>query len=471
MKELLDRETPSTSQTAPHRPRIGWYRWVICGLLFFATTINYMDRQVLGVLKTTLMGDFQWSEIHYARVILAFQFAYAFGYVLGGRLMDRIGVRKGFALAVVVWSAAAMAHGLVRPLVDFGLPWLETALAGLGLGGLTATMLSAVGFGTARCALGLSEGGNFPASIKTVGEWFPKQERALATGIFNAGSNVGAILVPLVVPWITFRWGWPTAFYATGALGFVWLVAWLLIYRSPEEDPRVSPAELAYIRSDPADPPSRIPWLQLLRYRQTWAYTIAMFLVSPVWWFYLYWAPGFLHDQHGIDLMNIGLPLVTIYLLADVGSIGGGWLSSWLIKRGATINFARKMTLLACALCVVPVCMASVVTTVWSAVILIGLAAAAHQGFSANLYTIVSDTVPRKAVSSVVGIGGMAGAFGGMLMAEFVGQVLNLTKTLSGRPNYLVLFIVAASAYLLALAIIHLMLPRLEVMNEEKVRV
>jgi ACS family hexuronate transporter-like MFS transporter len=438
----------------------GWYRWVICGLLFFATTVNYIDRQVIAVLKAdTLMPEFGWTEVDYSRIVFAFQLAYALGYVLAGRMMDWIGVRRGFTIAVVLWSVAAMAHGLVRELVDFGLPWLQTVFDGTLLGALTATGLSVVGFSTARFGLGLAEGGNFPGAIKAVGEWFPKKERALATGIFNAGSNVGAIITPLMVPWITLHWGWPMAFYVTGALGFFWMIAWIFLYESPQRHPRVSAEELAYIRSDPPDPPARIPWLHLLRYRQTWAYTVGMFLVSPIWWFYLYWVPGFLYDNHGIDLKNIGPPLVTIYLLADVGSIGGGWLSSWLIKRGKSLNFARKTTLLVCALCVVPVFAASQVTDVWLAVLLIGLAAAAHQGFSANLYTLVSDTVPRKAVSSVVGIGGMAGAIGGMLIALLVGYILAWTH------NYLIPFCIAASAYLVALGIIHWMLPRLEAMQ------
>jgi ACS family hexuronate transporter-like MFS transporter len=438
----------------------GWYRWVICGLLFFATTVNYIDRQVIAVLKAdTLMPEFGWTEVDYSRIVFAFQLAYALGYVLAGRMMDWIGVRRGFTIAVVLWSVAAMAHGLVRELVDFGLPWLQTVFDGTLLGALTATGLSVVGFSTARFGLGLAEGGNFPGAIKAVGEWFPKKERALATGIFNAGSNVGAIITPLMVPWITLHWGWPMAFYVTGALGFFWMIAWIFLYESPQRHPRVSAEELAYIRSDPPDPPARIPWLHLLRYRQTWAYTVGMFLVSPIWWFYLYWVPGFLYDNHGIDLKNIGPPLVTIYLLADVGSIGGGWLSSWLIKRGKSLNFARKTTLLVCALCVVPVFAASQVTDVWLAVLLIGLAAAAHQGFSANLYTLVSDTVPRKAVSSVVGIGGMAGAIGGMLIALLVGYILDWTH------NYLIPFCIAASAYLVALGIIHWMLPRLEAMQ------
>jgi ACS family hexuronate transporter-like MFS transporter len=412
-------------------------RWEVCALLFFATTINYIDRQVLGVLKTDLMRELSWNEVDYGNIITAFQIAYAAGYLGMGRLMDGIGVRLGFTLAVFFWSLAAMAHGLARCITGFGL---------------------------ARFGLGLAEGGNFPGAIKTVGEWFPKRERALATGIFNAGSNVGALITPIVVPWLTIRYGWPTAFYVTGAAGFLWLAAWWLLYRSPDRHPRVTPAELAHIRSDPPDPPVRIPWLSLLRHRQTWAFAAAMFLVSPVWWFYLYWIPGFLRDRHGLDLLAIGPPLVTIYLMTDVGSIAGGWLSSSLLKRGWSVNAARKTALLACALCVVPVVAAAGIGSLWPATLLIGLAASAHQGFSANLYTIVSDTVPRQAVSSVVGIGGMAGAVGGMFIAQLTGYVLQATG------SYVVPFAIAGSAYLVALGVLHLLLPRLEPMRLDATR-
>jgi ACS family hexuronate transporter-like MFS transporter len=320
------------------------------------------------------------------------------------------------------------------------------------------------GFGLARFGLGLAEGGNFPGAIKSVGEWFPRRERALATGIFNAGSNVGALITPIAVPWITIRYGWPAAFYVTGAVGFVWLAAWWILYRSPESHPRVTPAELAHIRSDPPDPPARIPWLSLLRHRQTWAFAVAMFLVSPVWWFYLYWIPGFLRDRYALDLVSVGWPLVTIYLMTDVGSIGGGWLSSSLLKRGWSVNAARKTALLACALCVVPIIAASQIGGLWPATLLIGLAASAHQGFSANLYTLVSDTVPRQAVSSVVGIGGMAGAVGGMFIAQLTGYVLKATG------SYVVPFAIAGCAYLVALAVVHLMLPRLEPMRLDATR-
>ena len=423
---------PSSRSTAAGLGRTGSYRWRICALLFFATTLNYVDREVISILKPTLMHNLVWNEIDYSNVIFAFQCAYAIGYAGGGRFMDRVGVRLGYAVAVFSWSLAAIGHTFAR---------------------------SVMSFSAARFALGVAEGGNFPAAIKTIGEWFPQKERALATGIFNAGCNVAVVVTPLLVPWLTLRWGWPAAFFVTGALGLLWLVAWQMTYRSPQNHPRVSRAELAYIQSDAPDPATKISWPELLRHRQTWAFTAGMVLVAPVWWFYLFWVPGFLHDQHGLDLSNFGPPLVAIYLIADVGSIGGGWLSSWLLQRGWSLNAARKTAMLICALCVVPVFAAATVSNLWLVTALIGLAAAAHQGFAANLYTLVSDTAPPGAVSSVVGIGGMAGAVAGMLAAKFTGYVLQWTG------SYVLLFGGASCAYLLALLAIQVLNPRLEPMK------
>lgn len=413
-------------------PKTTYYRWGICALLFFATTINYMDRQIIGVLKPVLQEQFHWSEIDYSNIVFWFQTAYAAGYAGAGWIMDKVGVRIGFFGAVLVWSIAAMSHGLAR---------------------------SVAGFSFVRFGLGLAEGGNFPAAIKTVSEWFPKKERAFATGLFNAGSNVGALLTPLIVPWITIHYGWPTAFFITGSLGFIWIIFWFLFYRKPTTHPRLSAAELSHIQSDPPDPDTKIPWLQLLQYRQTWAFVVGMFFTSPIWWFYLYWIPDFLNKRHGLDLIHLGPPLVVIYLMTDVGSIGGGWLSSYLMQRGWSINTSRKTALLVCALCVVPIFMASKVDNLWMAVFLVGLAASAHQGFSANLYTLVSDTCPRHSVSSIVGIGGMAGAIGGMFISKLAGYVLEWTG------SYHVLFAIASSAYLAALGIIHILLPKLEPMR------
>ena len=389
-----------------------------------------------------------WNEIDYSNIVFAFQIAYAIGYAVAGRLIDRVGVRIGYALAVLFWSLAAMAHAL-NWYIPVGAKIFDDVDA-------APTVL---GFSAARFALGLAEGGNFPAAVKSVSEWFPKKERALATGIFNAGSNVGALIAPLLVPWLTIKFGWPMAFIVTGALGFAWLVAWRIFYRSPEKHPRLSPAELAYIRSDPPDPVVKVSWLALLGYRQVWAVVVGNVLSAPIWWFYLYWIPDFLHKRHGLNLIQLGPPLVTIYLITDIGSIGGGWLSSSLIKRGWTINASRKTAMLVCALCVVPVFMASIVSNLWVATLLIGLAASAHQGFSANLYTLVSDTAPRQLVSSIVGIGGMAGAIGGMFIAKLAGYILEWTG------EYRILFIIAASVYLVNLLIIHLINPRLKPME------
>jgi ACS family hexuronate transporter-like MFS transporter len=428
--------------------RAGHVRWIICALLFFAATVNYIDRQVIGILKPTLQQEFGWTEIDYADIVFAFQLAYAIGLLLAGRLMDKLGTKLGFAIAIAVWSVAAILHA-EAPV--FG----PTAAALLGVFGLTYAG-SVAGFMFARFALGLGEAGNFPASIKTVAEWFPKKERALATGIFNSGTNVGALATPLLVPWITLHWGWYWAFVFTGAIGFLWLIWWWRAYEAPERHARLSPGELAYIRSDPPDPVTAVSWLELLRHRQTWAFAAAKFLTDPIWWLYLFWIPDFLNKNHGLDLKTIGLPLVVIYLVADVGSIGGGWLSSSLIKRGWSLNAARKTAMLACALAVVPIVLASGTSSLWFAVALVSIAAAAHQGWSANVFTIASDTFPRRAVGSVVGIGGMAGAVGGMMIAKITGYVLQSTG------SYLPVFIIAGSAYLVALAIVHLILPRLE---------
>jgi ACS family hexuronate transporter-like MFS transporter len=367
--------------------------------------------------------------------------------------MDRLGTLKGFTVAVVVWSIAAVAHAVAHWAPWMRLPTLNLdATTGLSLVLLTG---SAAGFALARFALGLGEAGNFPASIKTVADWFPRKERAFATGIFNSGTNVGALVTPLVVPWITLRYGWEWAFIVTGLTGFVWILAWWKFYDAPETHPRLSAAELALIRSDPAEAVTPIPWLTLLGHRQTWAFALGKFMTDPIWWLYLFWIPDFLKRNHGVDLASMGPPIVAIYLIADVGSIGGGWLSSALIKRGATANRARKTAMLVCALCVVPIVFASQVKGLWAAVALVGLAASAHQGWSANLFTLVSDMFPRRAVGSVVGIGGMAGSVGGMLIALVVGEILQRTG------SYVPIFAVAGSAYLVALLVIHLLVPTL----------
>jgi MFS transporter, ACS family, hexuronate transporter len=407
---------------------VGRFRWRICALLLFATTINYIDRQVLGVLAPDLQSRLGWTEMQYGYIVTAFQAAYAIGLLCAGAIIDRVGTRIGYALAISVWSIAAMSHALAA---------------------------TVIGFAVARFALGLGEAGNFPAAIKTVAEWFPRRERAFATGIFNSGSNVGAIVAPLTVPFIAVYWGWQAAFLFTGILSAGWLVLWLLTYRPPEQHPSLTPAELAYIRSDSEEATVRIPWRQLLGHRQTWAFVAAKFMTDPIWWFFLFWLPKFLHAKHGLTLTGLGLPLVVIYLMADVGSIGGGWIAGRFIKRGWPVNRARKGAMLICALAVTPIVLISQVDNLWGAVALIGLATAGHQGWSANVFTLTSDMFPRRAVASVVGIGGFGGAVGGMLIASFTGWLLQTTG------SYVPVFIMAGSAYLLALSVVHALAPRL----------
>ena len=410
--------------------RRGNVRWVIVGLLFAATAINYVDRQTIALLKPTLQGEFSWKETTYADIVFWFQLAYALGYMVFGNFVDRVGARIGYATAFTLWTGAHILHAAAR---------------------------SVFGFGAVRFLLGIGESGNFPAGLKAVTEWFPKKERALATGIFNAGSNVGAILAPLIVPAITIAYGWRWAFIITGAGSLVWLVAWIALYRRPRESARLSAGELAYIESDAADPAAKVPWSLLIRRRETWAFAIGKFLTDPVWWMFLFWLPDFLVKRHGLDLKTFGPPLVVVYVVSDLGSICGGWLSSHLIHRGWTINRARKTTMLICAIAVTPIFFAQYVDSLWGAVAIISLATAAHQAWSANLYTLPSDMFPRKAVGSVVGIGGAAGAVGGMLFSLYIGQVLERIGT------YSLIFLVCGSVYLIALLIIHLLTPRLAV--------
>jgi ACS family hexuronate transporter-like MFS transporter len=388
-----------------------------------------MDRQVLGILKTTLQHDLGWNEIDYSNLVFAFQAAYAAGMVLVGRLIDRLGTRVGYAASMIFWSVASMAHAACGSLLSFGV---------------------------ARSALGFGESGVFPASIKTVAEWFPQKERALATGIFNAGSNAGAILTPFVVPWITAVYGWRAAFIFTGALGFVWLILWLLLYRKPEEHPLLSKPELEYIIADRPPALPRTKWIKIIPHRQTWAFVLGKFTTDPIWWFLLFWIPDFLQRNHGLKLSQLGLPIMVIYVMADVGSVAGGWLSSFMIDRGKSVNLARKSAMLICALSVMPIVFAYRIENLWGAVLLIGLAAAAHQGFSANIFTLTSDLFPAQAVGSVAGLGGMAGAIGGMFMAKLVGYVLQWTG------SYMVPFLIAGFAYIVSLGIIHALAPRLE---------
>lgn len=407
----------------------GNWRWVVCGLLFFAATVNYVDRQVIGILKVTLQQELHWSEIDYSNIILAFQLAYAAGSLVVGRLIDRLGSRRGYSLAVIVWSIAAMAHAAAR---------------------------SVTGFAIARATLGLGEGGSFPASVKSVAEWFPKKERALATGIFNAGTNVGALVTPLTVPWITIQFGWRWAFLCTGAIGMLWVIAWLALYRSPGDKSRGGTGAFKAEEPEAANAARKIPWRKLVPHRQMWAIAIGKFMTDPIWWVYLFWIPDFLNRAHGITLSHVGAPLVVIYQAASVGSVGGGWIPAALIKRGWSVNRARKTAMLICACGVVPIVLAARVSNLWVAVGIIGLASASHQGWSANMYTLASDMFPEETIGSVIGMATMAGAVGGMLIAKSVGYILQWTG------SYSAIFGIAGSAYLLAFAVIQALAPKLE---------
>jgi len=394
------------------------YRWTICALLFVATTINYVDRQVLGILAPTLQRELHWTEADYGDIVSWFSLAYAVGFLAAGRAMDWIGVRRGLAAAVVAWSIAAIGHAFAR---------------------------TAAGFSVARAMLGVSESAIFPASIKAIAEWFPQKERALATGIFNAGTNMGAIITPLVVPWIALTWGWQWAFIGTGVLGLFWLLLWIPLYRNPE-----------YAR-DASVARTKVPWVSLFGHRQTWAFIVGKLMADPVWWFYLYWLPKFLDAKYGVKLAQVAAPIIVVYLIADVGSVGGGWTSSALIKRGWSVNRARKTTMLAMALLIVPTTLVSRAPSMWAAVLIVGVAAAAHQAWSANVYTLASDMFPSFAVGSVVGIGSFAGAMGGVLFQRVTGRVLQ-----ANGSDYGPIFVVCGLAYVTAWVIIHLLAPRLE---------
>jgi len=411
------------------RPAKSHTRWTVCALLFAATSINYMDRQVLGILAPVLQHSIGWTEAQYGCIVSAFQFAYAVGLILAGQMVDRFGTRIGYAVVMGIWSISAMCHALAR---------------------------SAFGFGVARFFLGLGESGNFPAAIKTTAEWFPQSERSLATGIFNSGTNLGAILAPAIVPWVTLRYGWRASFLITGAFSAAWIVWWLTHYRKPSEHPKVSRAELDKINSDPPQPVTKIPWSKIIGYRQTWAFSVAKFLTDPIWWFYLYWLPKFLDARFHLGLSHLGLPLIIVYNASAVGSIGGGWLPALIHRSGMSMIKARLLTMLLFACMVTPIFFASRTNSEWIAVALLSLAAAAHQGWSANLFTTVSDMFPKNAVGAVVGIGGMAGSVGGVLLSLSAGWILQITH------SYASLFAIASSAYLIGLVMLRALAPGLK---------
>ena len=426
---------------------MGKYRWTICSLLFFATTINYLDRSVISLLKPYLEIQFKWTESDYSYIIMTFQLTYAVGMIFVGRFIDRVGTKLGYAMSTLLWSLAAIGHALAN---------------------------STLGFVFARAALGVSEAGNFPAAIKTVSEWFPKKERAYATGIFNSGSNIGAIVAPLTVPWIAENMGWKWAFILTGAVGFIWLILWVWIYEIPAKNKRLSKEEFDFINSDvdePAEPAvtedkvSKVSWFKLLGFKQTWAFVIGKFLTDPVWWFFLFWLPAFLDAQYNIKGIDVALPVALVYTMSTFGSIGGGWLPLYLIQKGWTVFRARKTSMLIYAVCVVPVIFAQWLGSInmWLAVFIIGFAASAHQAWSANIFTIVSDMFPKKTVASVTGIGGMAGAVGGILIAWLAGMLFDKYKLLGNiETGYYIMFFICGFAYLAAWLIMHFLVPKMK---------
>lgn len=445
---------------------IGKYRWTICALLFFATTVNYLDRQVLSLLQPYLSDPqvFNWSNTDYANITAVFQFVYAFSMLFAGRIIDKLGTKKGYAWAIVIWSLAAIIHALAIPIG-------ESFSALLGWAGIAGFSVSVLGFMFSRALLAFGEAGNFPAAIKATAEYFPKKERSFATGIFNSGANVGAILAPLTVPWIRINWGWEAAFIVMGAIGFIWLLLWLFLYEKPEKQKRLSPAELAYINSgeeeaaanEPAAQKEKVSWLKLLEYKQTWAFTFGKFMTDGVWWFFLFWLPAYLKVQYGIVDQAVMLPLAILYTMAMVGSIGGGWFPVYFIRKGYMVYDGRMKAMLLIALFPLVVLLAQPLgyLSYWIPVLLIGVGASAHQAWSANIFTTVSDMFPKKAVGSVVGIGGMAGGLGGVVMSKLGGALFDHYKLLGHiETGYTIMFAICAVAYLVAWLVMKALVPK-----------
>ena len=397
----------------------------------------------MGILAPELIEMFKWSNTDYTKIMFAFEVAYAIGLASFGKVLDGLGTRKGFILAVLIWSIAATGHAFVATIA---------------------------GFMFMRFLLGLGEAGVFPAAVKTTAEWFPRKERALVAGVFNSGSNIGSIVAPILVPWLLLKFGWQWAFIITGSIGFIWLLLWLLLYHTPSESPYLSKKELAYIESDPPEVVHKIPWLTLLRLRQTWAFIVAKFMTDAAWRWYFYLLPLFFHQNFNLSIMDFGPPIITIYVMADLGSIAGGGLSSFFLKMGWSVNKSRKMALLICSLCVVPVAFATVVPNIWIAVVLVGLAAAAHQGFSSNIFTTVSDMFPKSAVGSVVGLGGTAGALGAMLLLAITGMLFaGVDKGADNTYVYTILFVIAGLCYLVSFGLFHLLVPKLKPVTSEEI--
>jgi MFS transporter, ACS family, hexuronate transporter len=427
---------------------IGHYRWTICALIFFATTLNYLDRAVISLLKEYLEVEFNWTQSDYANITVAFQLSYAIGMLFVGRLIDGLGTKLGYTLSVIAWSISAAGHAFAN---------------------------STIGFVVARASLGVTESGNFPAAIKAVAEWFPKKERALATGIFNSGANIGAIVAPLTVPLIAISLGWRWAFIITGALGIIWLLCWWWFYEVPAKQKRLGKAEFDYIHSDAdaqtvttEEPKEKVSWGALLKFRQTWAFIMGKFLTDGVWWFYLFWLPDFLKHQYGLTGTKVSGPIALVYTLATVGSIFGGWLPMYFIKKDWAVFKARKTSMLIYATCALPVVFAQLTGTfnMWFAILIIGFAAAAHQAWSANIFTTVSDMFPTKTVAAIVGMGGMAGGFGGILVSKSAGYLFDYYNALQSiQTGYYIMFLICGSMYLTAWLIMHLLVPRMEKVN------
>ncbi len=425
------------------------YRWTICSLIFFATTINYLDRQVIALLKPYLTTEFNWNSGDYADIEIAFKVAYALGMLGVGRIIDKLGTKMGYALATGLWSVAAVLHALVT---------------------------STLGFIFARAFLGITESGNFPAAIKATAEWFPKKERAFATGVFNSGSNVGAIIAPLSVPFIAEKYGWQEAFLITGGIGFLWLIFWFILYEVPAKHAKLTKAEFDYIHTDVDDMAAasittepKISWFKLLTFKQTWAFVIGKFLTDPVWWFYLFWLPDFLNKQYGLTPTGVAVPVAVVYIMSSIGSIGGGWLPLNLMNKNWAAFRARKTSMLIYAFFVLPIVFAQYLGSMnmWLAVFIIGIAAAAHQAWSANIFTTVSDMFPKRTVASVTGIGGMAGGLGGILLTALVqkGMFVRYEKMGQLPTAYFIMFLICGGAYLLAWLIMHFLVPKMKPIN------
>jgi ACS family hexuronate transporter-like MFS transporter len=442
------------------------YRWTICALLFFATTVNYLDRQVLSLLKPQLEELFGWTNTDYANIAAVFQFTYAISMLFAGRFVDKMGTKWGYSWAIIIWSIGAIIHA-------YSIPLGETTLAILGWTGISAFSVSVVGFMVSRAILAFGEAGNFPAAIKATAEYFPKKERSFATGIFNSGANVGAILAPLTVPWIASHWGWESAFIIVGIVGFAWLIFWLMFYEKPEEQKRLSAEELAYIQSDAEEVTEsgtveKVSWAKLLTFRQTWSFAFGKFMTDGVWWFFLFWLPAYLKDQYQMVGETIMLPLAVLYSMTMIGSVGGGYFPTYFINKGYAPYDGRMRAMLAIAVIPLVVLLAQPLGSIsyWIPVVLIGIGASAHQAWSANIFTTVSDMFPKKAVGSVVGIGGMAGGLGGVVLTKLGGALFDHYKALGHiETGYTIMFAICAVAYLLAWTVMKSLVPKMKLVE------